>query len=402
MMLDVRRLADELQVAGFLREPVACAFLSGSVAYGWNTSTSDVDIHVVTDGPVPSTVHGERGLRQDRGLDDWMWDLEYQDSELIERLLDCLSWETYLSADPASIISDADVDLVSALWHGVPLLGESTFEEIHTRLELSAAPWVVAGHYLDDYDRFALDVQGLVERGDDASAVMSARAALACVAAAALSVEWQFPVAQKWRARQMRLVDPDCLPFDDYWALETMSGFSASEPAAWAVRTIRRCQRALKRIAFPAQPPTDRSMATIRGSAFSRRPPQTQRDPGHRFAGVGVAELAHRGESAPDSRQAPTQAIGPEFVPAPQLGVRIRNLNGALLLSGSQHILELSESAMYIWSSIDGQRTIQDIAVELTKRSKHSEDSASAMVTALVAELLADAIVFPAEPEAWR
>lgn len=232
-----------------LRSAASYAFLSGSVAYGWDSSTSDIDVHVVTDLSVD-----RRGRRLAEVIGQMIgreWDIDYRDRLSTDQLLESLSWERYRSGDAAALLTDDDLQFVARLWHGAPLTNAVMFDSVQQRLKASAARWVVTEWYLDHYDHSALDVQGQIEAGDNISAVMSAREAIRCVAAAALAGAGELPVDQKWRARQMREANPGPLPFTQYWRIETMADYTEEDPAQWARETIYRCQKVVESIVLP-------------------------------------------------------------------------------------------------------------------------------------------------------
>lgn len=84
------------------------------------------------------------------------------------------------------------------------------------------------------------------------------------------------------------------------------------------------------------------------------------------------------------------------FVPARQLGVRIRNLDGILILSGRRHLLQLSPTAVVIWAAIDGRQSMGRIAAGLAQASGRAHRDALDHVAGFIAELLADDIVVSA------
>lgn len=55
-------------------------------------------------------------------------------------------------------------------------------------------------------------------------------------------------------------------------------------------------------------------------------------------------------------------AVGPTDVPRRRLGIRIRRIEGALVVGVEDRALQLSDSAELIFTSLDGRRTVADVA----------------------------------------
>lgn len=86
-------------------------------------------------------------------------------------------------------------------------------------------------------------------------------------------------------------------------------------------------------------------------------------------------------------------SLSPTTVPALPLSVRMRNYRGKVLVGGYQHVMELSETASFIWRQIDGVRTVADIGATVAREYGIDEETATADVTELLANLAANDLV---------
>lgn len=83
----------------------------------------------------------------------------------------------------------------------------------------------------------------------------------------------------------------------------------------------------------------------------------------------------------------------PTTVPTLPLNIRMRNYRGKTIVGGYQHVMELSETASFVWRQIDGTRTIADIGAMLASEYEIDEETATADVAELLAELAANDLV---------
>jgi pyrroloquinoline quinone biosynthesis protein D len=82
-----------------------------------------------------------------------------------------------------------------------------------------------------------------------------------------------------------------------------------------------------------------------------------------------------------------------ERVPVRNLDTRIRKLRGTILVAGPEEVLELGETATFVWNHIDGTRTIAEIGAALASEYDVDAETATADVAELVDDLLASEIV---------
>jgi hypothetical protein len=82
-----------------------------------------------------------------------------------------------------------------------------------------------------------------------------------------------------------------------------------------------------------------------------------------------------------------------DAVPVRRLDARIRNLGGTIVVAGPHEVLELTETAAFVWKRIDGDRTIRELGEELASQYDVGVDTATEDVAELVEELVAGEIV---------
>jgi Coenzyme PQQ synthesis protein D (PqqD) len=83
----------------------------------------------------------------------------------------------------------------------------------------------------------------------------------------------------------------------------------------------------------------------------------------------------------------------PDAVPARRLDARVRNVGGTILVAGPREVLELTETAAFVWNRIDGERTIQALGQELANEYDVELETATEDVAELVDDLLANDLV---------
>lgn len=83
----------------------------------------------------------------------------------------------------------------------------------------------------------------------------------------------------------------------------------------------------------------------------------------------------------------------PDAVPARRLDARVRNVGGTILVAGPREVLELTETAAFVWNRIDGQRTIEALGRELANEYDVELETATEDVAELLDELLANDLV---------
>ncbi|MEU7765562.1 PqqD family protein [Nocardia sp. NPDC049190] len=85
--------------------------------------------------------------------------------------------------------------------------------------------------------------------------------------------------------------------------------------------------------------------------------------------------------------------ITPHATPRLRLTARMRKFRGRLLVASQEHNLELSESAEFIFRSIDGMRTVSQIGAMVAERYDIPADMATDDVADLIDELVEACVV---------
>lgn len=83
------------------------------------------------------------------------------------------------------------------------------------------------------------------------------------------------------------------------------------------------------------------------------------------------------------------QGVAPGSVPVRSLSVRARNVGGDIVLAGpdSEEPVTLSDTAGFLWRSMDGRRSIRALGELLTERYAVDVETAVSDVTDMVVEL---------------
>jgi len=81
------------------------------------------------------------------------------------------------------------------------------------------------------------------------------------------------------------------------------------------------------------------------------------------------------------------QTISADSVPSAPLHVRMRKFQGKMFVGGYEHVLELSDTATFIWRKVDGVRTVGEISALVAQEYDIPAEVAQADVVSLFAEL---------------
>ncbi|MGW0330836.1 hypothetical protein ACWD0J_02975 [Streptomyces sp. NPDC003011] len=240
---DGPRLLGHLREQGLLPDAYRCVYAAGSLVRGWGNETSDLDLYVVTDEPFPAHDAGDFhpvGLVPDRvpvavpTLDGRRGDVEYWLTGQYAQLGEKVSWEAYRSErDIGATVSQFERDCLVKLGHAVALDGADWLAEQQRRLRVSAFGRTITAHSLDLADTFAEDALGQLGSGDAESALLTAKLAFGYAADALLAHHGEFGTTAKWRSRKYRAAAPVVLPFERYWAIETMRDYDPADPGRW-------------------------------------------------------------------------------------------------------------------------------------------------------------------------
>jgi Coenzyme PQQ synthesis protein D (PqqD) len=77
-----------------------------------------------------------------------------------------------------------------------------------------------------------------------------------------------------------------------------------------------------------------------------------------------------------------------DTVPTTNLDARVRNFQGKLFVAGPTQVLELTETASFVWKQIDGRRSVRELAAALSSEYDVDVDTATDDVAELVDELV--------------
>src|SRR6185437_2110412 len=217
--------------------------LVGSQARGWANPTSDYDFCVVTERPFCSAETRSVGIPLDPPVmavrevivAERRCEIAYWTQTQIEQMLAKVSWARFESSG-ASLKSLIDVEqaLLERLASAVPTVGQDWLEGARRAVDESAFRAFTTTFSMSSAEGKLEDIVGMLEVGDQESAVLAARLALDHMVDALLDSHGVYGTAiPKWRMRRLReLGDPVFTP-ERYWELITMSGYGAADAAGW-------------------------------------------------------------------------------------------------------------------------------------------------------------------------
>ncbi|MEU7058737.1 hypothetical protein [Streptomyces sp. NPDC046197] len=252
MKLDLSGCVDELRRRGLVPEDTLTVFNVGSVARGWANPTSDFDFYLVS-----RTVPGVEGARTVPvplahetistymfQMDGRRWEVAYWLDSQVDQMLEKVSWEQF-DAGVSSLKAMVDTEelFLERIVTGLPLFGEDWLKRRRAELDETAYRAFVTTRSLAEADGNVEDALGMLEVGDIESAVMAARKALGHSVDAVLEGSGNYGSrTPKWRARRVKEAGLELIPFETFWALETMADYDADDPAAWVRRVVTLCK----------------------------------------------------------------------------------------------------------------------------------------------------------------
>ncbi|MFD7625422.1 nucleotidyltransferase domain-containing protein [Streptomyces sp. NPDC059851] len=251
MSFDFTRCLDEVARHGLLPADHRSAFVVGSLARGWANPSSDVDIYVVTDEAWAGAASGSLQLPLTRPDvptahfpgDGRRWELKYWTDAQIGEVLDKVSWAEFdTGRSIGQIVTRDEEQLLERLLACRPLSGEDWVRERRRQIEESAFRAVVVTYCLTNADDFVEDALGQLAVDDVDSAVLSVRQAFGHAVDALLASHGEVGRLVKWRARRMAAARPEALPYERYWAVETMRDFDPATARPWVEDVITLCK----------------------------------------------------------------------------------------------------------------------------------------------------------------
>lgn len=250
---DVAAIVPALNEIGILPDDVVGVFYSGSLARGWGNEGSDLDVHVVTEAPWPSSLIEHSAVilepntlsHEATTISGRRCDVEYWTTGQLEQLLEKVSLDAYEKDEGRwATMSQTEIGMLERLPYAVAADDGVWLRDVQERLAASAHRRVLTGISLRHADNFLEDAAGQLAAGDLDSAVLAARLAFNHTVDGLQAWNGQFGAAwPKWRARRMSLVESPSLSYEQYWSIETMRTYDPANPGAWVESVIRLCQR---------------------------------------------------------------------------------------------------------------------------------------------------------------
>jgi hypothetical protein len=238
---------------GLLPDDALSVIVVGSMARGWASAASDIDLVVVTKHQYEA---GDKAftltlpLRPDSvptvafDHDNRRWELRYWLDDQVDQLFDKVSWDA-LETDTkvGDRLVESEQIFLERLVTCVPVIGEDWVLRRREQLGESAFRSLLVMQSLTKVDAKTRTALGQLAAGDVESAVLSARDAFGWAMDALLDGHGEHGALVKWRARRFRAARPELLTFDEYWALETMRDYDPDNPGEWIRRVVALCKR---------------------------------------------------------------------------------------------------------------------------------------------------------------
>lgn len=248
--MDFDTFLDVLKERDLIPPSAVTIMVTGSTARGWDHANSDIDLIVVSTGPMadervlsapvpldPKTlgVHAfEHGGRR--------WEIKYWLDAQVSQLLDKVSWDQFDAERMTGIrLTTVEELFLGRLGASVPL-GDG---EWHCRrcaeLDYSAFRSFMTMEALNRSDSDVTAALGQLDAGDPDAAALTVREAFAASVEGLLRSVGEY-VGVKWRCRRLRAARQDLLSYDRYWAIETMRDYSPANARAWVEEVAGLCK----------------------------------------------------------------------------------------------------------------------------------------------------------------
>lgn len=243
-----------IQERGWLPANPLCIYNAGSLVLGWGNDTSDADYFVITEEPWAGETSNANPTSADPGfvpslaayIGDRRVDVEYWQDRQVDQIIGNVSWQQFDNLKATDLVTSHDFEVLQRIGHARALRGAEWLEARRSQVAKSALRAIGVGRNFNYADIFLEDAAGQLKAGDLRSATLSARIAFGYAVDGLLfsagAVGGNTP-ANKWRARHLAEIDQDIIPFDEYWAIETMRDYEDAHAAAWIEETILTCRR---------------------------------------------------------------------------------------------------------------------------------------------------------------
>jgi hypothetical protein len=255
--MDTSTAVAELTAAGLLPAERHAVLVVGSVAWGWDTPTSDLDVCVVAprqwpggpDGPtnpvssLPVLLDPDDIKVEVTKVAGRPCQLKYWTGAQVARTLAKVGWDAFESgALTQGVLSTEEYALLQILPRAIPLEGADWLRAAQERLHASAARAMACQRLLAFSDGLAEDAAGHIRAGDTDSAVLTAWLAYGRAVDAVMASHGELADNPKWRARRVREMAVPELPYADFWAVTTMRDLDPADPVRWVTEVLRTCQ----------------------------------------------------------------------------------------------------------------------------------------------------------------
>ena len=109
---------------------------------------------------------------------------------------------------------------------------------------------LVASRRFSQADSSIEDALGLLETGDQPTALLAASIAFTFVVDGLVAAEGELSPNPKWRAEKVRCAQSNALSWDEYWDLETRRHLDPAQPEPWIRHVLARCQELMLSLDF--------------------------------------------------------------------------------------------------------------------------------------------------------
>jgi hypothetical protein len=235
-------------------------FVTGAVVAGRGHARSDLDIYVIAErlDPVESTdclfrgVDGEPIPSLVRYVGDgYRLDVEYWREAQVEHVFTRICERPLHGARTIGLnLTEDDLDFLYDLSIGRALAGEKWLLAHQDALRRVRLNLLIASRRFSQSDSSIEDALGLLESGDQASAVLAASLAFNFVVDGIVAAEGELSPNPKWRAQKMLRAKPQALRWDEYWDIETRKHLDPAEPEQWTRALLARCQELMLSVDF--------------------------------------------------------------------------------------------------------------------------------------------------------
>lgn len=226
--------------------------MTGAVAAGRSHARSDLDVYVIAAqlDPVEPTDCVFRGVDGEpipflvRYVPDgYRLDVEYWREAQVEHVFRRVSERPLDGARTIGLnLTEDDLDFLSDVWIGKALAGKEWLLARQETLHRSRLKLLVASRRFSQADSSIEDALGLLEIGDQPSALLAASVAFNFVVDGLAAAEGELSPNPKWRANKVHRAQPGPLSWDEYWEIETRRRLDPAQPEPWIRHLLTRCQ----------------------------------------------------------------------------------------------------------------------------------------------------------------